>query len=407
MEGIGGVVGDGVIGSYVDGLVGRGVVRSAGVERAFRAVRRDLFVERFWVGRDSAYEVGADGWSAEALGLVYADEALITRRDADGSPMSSASQPSVVAMMLEALDLEPGMRVLEIGAGTGYNAALMAEVVGDPRLVTTIDIDPDVVAQTRGLLARAGYGAVEVICGDGALGHAASAPFDRVVATVGCSDISWDWVEQMHPDGLLLVPLDHGGSHPLVKLRLGATGRMTGRIVGWTGFMRMRGDLETSGPWALRPPDVDGRAPDAVRPLFPALERALADSSPVTDTEAEWWRMPSAWYDFHFFACLCDRRAYRGPEGLGLVDDDGASAALIRRDGVRVWGGSGLYEELETAYGRWERLGAPELSLWEVEVVPRGAQSPEFVGSEEVFVVERGRSRQVVKARGRAERAAE
>ena len=114
-----GVVGDGVIGSYVDGLVGRGVVRSAGVERAFRAVRRDLFVERFWVGRDSAYEVGADGWSVEALGLVYADEALITRRDAEGNPTSSASQPSVVAMMLEALDLEPGMRVLEIGAGTG------------------------------------------------------------------------------------------------------------------------------------------------------------------------------------------------------------------------------------------------------------------------------------------------
>ena len=160
---------------------------------------RHRFVERFWVGRDSAYEVGADGWSAEALGLVYSDEALITRRDAEGNPTSSASQPSVVAMMLEALDLEPGMRVLEIGAGTGYNAALMAEVVGDPRLVTTIDIDPDVVAQTRGLLARAGYGAVEVICGDGALGHAASAPFDRVVATVGCSDISWDWVEQMQP----------------------------------------------------------------------------------------------------------------------------------------------------------------------------------------------------------------
>ena len=193
------MVGDGVVGSYVDGLVGRGVVRSAGVERAFRAVRRDLFVERFWVGRDSAHEVGADGWSAEALGLVYADEALITRRDAEGNPTSSASQPSVVAMMLEALDLRPGMRVLEIGAGTGYNAALMAEVVGDPRLVTTIDIDPDVVAQTRGLLARAGYGAVEVICGDGARGHAASAPFDRVVATVGCSDISWDWVEQIQP----------------------------------------------------------------------------------------------------------------------------------------------------------------------------------------------------------------
>ena len=84
---------------------------------------------------------GGDGW-AEALGVVYSDEALITRRDDEGMPTSSASQPSVVAMMLEALDLEPGMRVLEIGAGTGYNAALMAEMVGDAGLVTTIDIDP-------------------------------------------------------------------------------------------------------------------------------------------------------------------------------------------------------------------------------------------------------------------------
>ena len=256
------------------------------------------------------------------------------------------------------------MRVLEIGAGTGYNAALMAEVVGDPRLVTTIDIDPDVVAQTRGLLEQARlWGGGGDMRRWGRWVTRASAPFDRVVATVGCSDISWDWVEQINPDGLLLVPLDHGGSHPLVKLRVGATGRVAGRIVGWTGFMRMRGDLETAGPWAVRPPDVGGRAPDAVRPLFPALERALADSSAGADAEAEWWRMPSAWYDFHFFACLCDERAYRGPEGLGLVDDSGASAALIRRDGVQVWGGSGLYAELEAAYERWERLGAPALEF--------------------------------------------
>ena len=398
MEGIADDVVEGLIGSYVDELVGRGLVCSPGVERAFRAVPRHWFVERFWVGgRAFACEPGGDDGPAEALGLVYSDEALITRRDAEGNPTSSASQPSVVAMMLEALDLGPGMRVLEIGAGTGYNAALMAEIVGDARLVTTIDIDPDVVAQTRRLLARAGYGAVEVICGDGALGHAASAPFDRVVATVGCSDISWDWVEQIQRDGLLLVPLDHGGSHPLVKLRVGATGRVAGRIVGWTGFMRMRGDLETSGPWALRPPNVGGRAPDVVRPLFPALERALADSSPGADAEAEWWRMPGAWYDFHFFACLCDRRAYRGPEGLGLVDDAGPSAALIRRDGVHVWGGSGLYQDLGAAYERWERLGAPVLSSWRIEVVPRGAGIPESSGSEEAFVVERGRSRQAAK----------
>ena len=273
---VGGVV-EGLIGSYVDDLVARGQVRTAGVERALRAVGRHWFVERFWAGgREYDCDVEAGDGLAEALGVVYSDEALITRRDDEGKPTSSASQPSVVAMMLEALDLEPGMRVLEIGAGTGYNAALMAEMVGDAGLVTTIDIDADVVAQTRRLLARAGYGGIRVIEGDGALGDAESGPFDRIVATVGCSDVSWAWVDQLRPDGLLLLPLDYGGSHPLVKLRAVEPGRLSGFIVGWTGFMRIQGDMAQAAPWPSRFPDFGGRPPDEVRPLFPALSRALA-----------------------------------------------------------------------------------------------------------------------------------
>ena len=394
---LGDVVVEGLIGGYVDGLVGRGVVRSAGVEGALRAVGRHWFVERFWVGgREYDCDAeGGEGW-AEALGVVYSDEALITRRDDEGNPTSSASQPSVVAMMLESLDLEPGMRVLEIGAGTGYNAALMAEMVGDTSLVTTIDIDPDVVAQTRRLLARAGYGGVRVVEGDGALGDAGSGPFDRIVATVGCADVSWAWVDQLRPDGLLLLPLDYGGSHPLVKLRVVEPGRLAGCIVGWTGFMRIQGDMAQAAPWPSRFPDFGGRPPDAVRPLFPALSRALAKEPADVDRQTEWWRVPSAWYDFYFFLSLIDRRAYRGPEGLGLVDAEGASAAMVRPEGVCVWGRSALPARLEAACGRWEGLGMPELGSWGMEFAPRGAAVPDFEESEGVFVVERGRSVQKV-----------
>ena len=394
---VGGVV-DGLIGSYVDELVARGLVRTAAVERAFRAVPRHGFVERFWVGgREYACEIeGDDGWT-EALGLVYSDEALITRRDAEGNPTSSASQPSVVAMMLEALDLEPGMRVLEIGAGTGYNAALMAAMVGDARLVTTVDIDADVVAQTRRLLAQAGYGGIRVVEGDGALGHSESGPFDRIVATVGCSDVSWAWVDQLRADGLLLLPLDYGGSHPLVKLRVMAAGRLRGCIVGWTGFMRIQGDMASAVPWPSRFPDFGGRPPDEKLPLFPVLSHALAKEPADVDRQAEWWRVPSAWYDFYFCLSLLDRRAYRGPEGLGLVDDEGASAAMIRADGVYAWGSSSLYSSLEAGCERWERLGMPPLGSWQNEFVPRGARLLDSQGSEEVFVVERGLSCQVVK----------
>ena len=393
-----GVVVEGLVGGYVDGLVGRGVVRSAGVERAFRAVPRHWFVERFWVGgREFACGVeGEDGW-VEALGVVYSDEALITRRDDEGNPTSSASQPSVVAMMLEALDLEPGMRVLEIGSGTGYNAALMAEMVGDARLVTTIDIDADVVAQTGRLLGRAGYGGVNLVRGDGALGHAASGPFDRIVATVGCSDVAWAWADQLGPDGVLLLPLEHGGSHPLVKLRAAGTDRLCGGVVGWTGFMRIRGEMAMASPWPGRFPDFDGRAPDEALPLFPALSRALAGEPSDVDRKVEWWRMPGAWYDFHFLLCLIDRRAYRGPEGLGLVDVEGARAAVMRADGVCVWGGSGLYECLEAAYAVWEGLGMPGLRSWRIEFVPRGVGVADCEGSDGVFMVERGMSWEVLK----------
>ena len=389
---------DGLIDGYVADLVERGLVRSPGVERAFRGVPRHWFVERFWVGgREYACEVEGDDASAEALGVVYSDEALITRRDAEGNPTSSASQPSVVATMLEALDLEPGMRVLEIGSGTGFNAALMAEMVGDARLVTTIDIDADVVAQTRRLLERAGYGGVNLIRGDGALGHAESAPFDRIVATVGCSDVARAWADQLRPDGLLLLPLEHGGSHPLVKLRAAGPGRLCGGVVGWTAFMRIRGEMAMASPWSGRFPDFDGRPPDEVFPLFPALGRALASEPSDIDRETEWWRMPSAWYDLHFLLCLIDRRAYRGPEGLGLVDVEGASAAVMRADGVCVWGGSGLFEGLEAAYALWERLGMPTLGSWLIEFVPRGTRLADSGGSEGVFLVERGLTRQVVK----------
>ena len=99
--------------------------------------------------------------------------------------------------MLELLDLTPGLKVLEVGAGTGYNAALLAELVGDQRLVITVEVAQDVVAQTRRLLAGASYPGITVLCRDGFDGVPEQAPFDRIVAMVGCADLSPQWAEQL------------------------------------------------------------------------------------------------------------------------------------------------------------------------------------------------------------------
>lgn len=101
-----------------------------------------------------------------ALEIIYSDHALVTKV-LEGGPASSTSQPTFIAQMLELLELGPGMNVLEIGAGTGYNAALMAEIVGHPGLVVTIDVFEDVVEQARRRLSRNGYERIRVLRRDG------------------------------------------------------------------------------------------------------------------------------------------------------------------------------------------------------------------------------------------------
>src|SRR5262249_3544796 len=121
--------------------------------------------------------------------------------------ISSSSQPSLMAMMLMQLNLKPGHRVLEIGAGTGYNAALMARIVGDTGQVTTIDIDEDIIKQAEANIAKTGLKNVRAVCADGTVGYPEGAPYDRVVLTVSSIDIAPAWIEQLKPDAYLLIPL--------------------------------------------------------------------------------------------------------------------------------------------------------------------------------------------------------
>lgn len=224
----------------VDGLRSAGAITSSTVEAAFRDVPRHLFLP--------------DVSPEEA----YADEAVVTKRDESGQPISSSSQPAIVALMLEQLELSKGQRVLEIGAGTGYNAALLAHIVGAEGAVTTVDIDQDIADRARESLHQAGLAQVAVECGDGGLGFAKSAPYDRVIVTVGAWDLPPAWFDQLDDAGLLVVPLGLRGLQLSVCFELtAASGSASGRsssgrswrsrsIVG-CGFMQMRGSFAAPG----------------------------------------------------------------------------------------------------------------------------------------------------------------
>ncbi len=167
-----------------------GHLRSARIAEAIEAVPRELFVPG--VPLDEVYRPR---------------EAIVTKR-IDGVSVSSASAPEVVALMLEQLDPQPGDHVLEIGAGTGYNAALLAHLVGSRGSVVTLDIDEDLVLGAREHLLRAGYGQVKVVQADGALGYPGEHAYDRIMLTVASRDIAPAWREQLaRPSGRLVMPL--------------------------------------------------------------------------------------------------------------------------------------------------------------------------------------------------------
>jgi protein-L-isoaspartate(D-aspartate) O-methyltransferase len=196
---------------------------------------------------------------------AYLDDAIVTKRDADGQPISSSSQPAIMAIMLDQLTLAPGQRVLEIGAGTGYNAALMRHLVGPSGTVVSIDIDADLVGRAREHLASAGYPDVTVVAADGADGYPAGAPYDRVIATVGVSDLAPAWLDQAGPGARIVVPLDVRGSQLAVAFgRSGSGGHWVSRSMAPCGFMRMRGSLAGPERTVVLQPGLSVMLPDGL-----------------------------------------------------------------------------------------------------------------------------------------------
>jgi protein-L-isoaspartate(D-aspartate) O-methyltransferase len=215
----------------VDRLKAVGTIQSPDVEQAFRRTPRHHFLPKVNRGR------------------VYEDDAVATHF-AEGTErsISSSSQPTVMALMLEQLQVEPGMRVLEIGAGTGYNAALLASLVGGGENVWTVDVDEPFCAEARAHLAAAGVQGVHVVCADGWGGWPAAAPFDRITLTVSTHDISPFWFEQLRDGGRLVLPWGAPNTQQRSIAFRKEDGRLIMESLHFCGFMELRGAYQWSPP---------------------------------------------------------------------------------------------------------------------------------------------------------------
>jgi protein-L-isoaspartate(D-aspartate) O-methyltransferase len=243
---------------WANGRVGISVIE------AFRAVPRHAFLP------------------GEPAARAYENAAIVIKSDADGFPVSASTQPALMAIMLEQLELSPGDRVLEIGTGSGYNAALIAQIVGNAGCVVTVDVDPDLVARARTWLVAAGFAGVTVVCGDGAAGVPDLGPYDRIIVTAGVWDLAPQWLAQLRGGGRIVAPVSVRG------IQLAASFEHEGmswvsRQVCRCQFIRMTGS--SAGPEVAIPlgPQPGPRVliADGSAPAADALYSAL--SGPATN----------------------------------------------------------------------------------------------------------------------------
>ncbi|MFG1684199.1 methyltransferase domain-containing protein [Nonomuraea sp. NPDC049269] len=339
------------------------------VKAAIRAVPRHLFIPAVALAaadEDEPFIIDRDADPGRWWETVYSKHSIVTQLD-DGKTdiraasrqyTSSSSAPSTVAHLLELLDPDPGNRILEIGTGTGWTAALLSHLVGEQGSVTSIEVDAAVAERAAKNLAAAGV-QPRLITGDGADGLPDGGPYDRVHVTCGIHTVPYAWVEQSRPSAVIVAPYCPGfGTDHALRLVVGPDGTATGRFPGFASYMMMR---------SQRPAELSDVDPATAREFQTRIDpRAIAHAPAGADLAiSALTGLRSATYRRDDFFRMWV---------IGGSDQWAAATWEPKREEYEAFqiGDRAVWQEAVDAYFQWVSWGEPGRDRFGMTVTPEG-----------------------------------
>lgn len=350
---------------------------------AFEAVPRESFLpDVIWSSTDQGHIAVSQADNPEEWQQwADANVAIVTQWD-DGRhtgtvpgelATSSSSMPSVVFSMFADLSVFDGARVLEIGTGTGWCAALLSARLGE-RNVVSVEVDETVAETARKALAAADW-RPEVVTGDGLLGWPERAPYDRILVTVGVHEVPRAWIEQTRPGGVLVMPWGtrYSGQNAVVRLAVADDGTASGRFTGATRFMHVRSQR-------LDWPEYDDYLPGEDWPTDTRRSTTDLPTAQIVDESG----YAAADFVLGLLVPDCVRTFAHSPQGaqtmwlFGLGDLSWAAVYFDEEDPAasRVYQGGprSLWDEIEAAHRWWDERGRPGHEEFGLTVTAGGQQ---------------------------------
>ena len=354
------------------------------IEKAFLKIPRENFIWSIWKkenGKWKSYPVNKNTLTEKLAEEIYKDWSIPILVEND-EIISSSSQPAVMSIMIEEADIREGDRVLEIGTGSGYNAAILNEIVGKTGKVVTIEINDTVYNLAKAAFKNAGLSNDIVLLKRNAVeGAPEYAPFDSIIVTTSTPEIPHVWFDELKEGGRLVMPYVVRGSEILVKLTKLNEYILFGEGIHYVVFSRLKGVSATKHFPLFRNEFIS---------LKEIIENYRVEDSTLTRAFSQLSKREKQ--DFAFFLSThCENSFSMLTEdekkvyGIIKEEENGMGVVAVLENKVIKWGSHAAYFEFKNTLEKWKNLGKPGLRDYKILFTKRKNISA-FVETEINFI---------------------